>query len=584
MSRDSDSEDDSYDYLDPIPLSDSDSEDYYRSLKRSRLSNRLSDQPILKRQRFTSQSVSNNMSMGGEVSNVSQLTTQPISRITTHVADNDWEFEVGDDDGENIALPVPNNGEVIYTDELRYDLRYRGIVRKEYTNYNLKYVNQYSIIEASIMKHLRYHKVKSIPQLFDVNTSRKNGNVVVTSAFQGAGYTLTEWIANMDFTSTYQFIESKLDSIIQAVKEIHNVGVVHNNLIPDNIMIDDHGDVQLINFDMATYVNQIDPAHPRHLYSIPGTSVFDKSKPKDDYWILGMGLVNLIRYKRFNPEIKEKFKKSKNGSRMLLSTIPITFNRYDIHKIVQHLVDDNGNKPFKSDNDDMMKVQYSKFINRLRNGIGVRIEIPHEISNKLKNKLSLLVDFYDNSTNSYFINIDDSDQEFDVNVVEGFVTSAMIRILNYCVGIFFSYLNYEVDKLENTDNLVFNSLVVAFDVLRRCKHMNIYDYHPKAIAMELFLITTYNIPSHTVELFLNHWINEEKYDKTFTTSIDEIVNHSIKILDHIGWKVFTYSNCTLFESLNEIYDKSPSEVDEFFRMNISNSLKEFSIGLNEPWS
>jgi tRNA A-37 threonylcarbamoyl transferase component Bud32 len=282
MSRDSDSEDDSYDYLDPIPLSDSDSEDYYRSLKRSRLSNRLSDQPILKRQRFTSQSVSNNMSMGGEVSNASQLTTQPISRITTHVADNDWEFEVGDDDGENIALPVPNNGEVIYTDELRYDLRYRGIVRKEYTNYNLKYVNQYSIIEASIMKHLRYHKVKSIPQLFDVNTSRKNGNVVVTSAFQGAGYTLTEWIANMDFTSTYQFIESKLDSIIQAVKEIHNVGVVHNNLIPDNIMIDDHGDVQLINFDMATYVNQIDPAHPRHLYSIPGTSVFDKSKPKDD--------------------------------------------------------------------------------------------------------------------------------------------------------------------------------------------------------------------------------------------------------------------------------------------------------------
>ena len=87
-----------------------------------------------------------------------------------------------------------------------------------------------------------------------------------------------------------------LIKLIDVVIEIHNRGVVHRDLTPNNIMISDEGNVFLIDLELSIHLDNADNPFERGTpgYISPQQQNGDRPQKTDDIYALGATLLNLI--------------------------------------------------------------------------------------------------------------------------------------------------------------------------------------------------------------------------------------------------------------------------------------------------
>lgn len=141
-----------------------------------------------------------------------------------------------------------------------------------------------------------------------VNSLNKDRVVNIMERFQEDDYiyTLMEYcpidmarISSHKQKMTDEKLFSHIKSILLAVKNCHDNGIVHGKLKPSHFLIDNQGDIRLCNFELARVVDH----HNQSINSNMGSVYFMapeviKNKPYDpfaaDIWALGVTLFYIV--------------------------------------------------------------------------------------------------------------------------------------------------------------------------------------------------------------------------------------------------------------------------------------------------
>lgn len=160
--------------------------------------------------------------------------------------------------------------------------------------YNIAYD---AIREVSILHHLIDSGVKCVPRLLQTTISFDNDELIAH----------TDSVMELINGNTYQSLinagtsieerciiaERYLDRVISSLQELHQCGVVHNDLKLDNIIIsDDDETAVIIDFGISTYSEAYDLFIP--LYKTPEQLINFENTCESDYWLLAVCLVNFI--------------------------------------------------------------------------------------------------------------------------------------------------------------------------------------------------------------------------------------------------------------------------------------------------
>ena len=146
------------------------------------------------------------------------------------------------------------------------------------------YIARDAIREASILNHLNDHSVRGVPKLYNTDTVLNNDRTITTSVISLAGRSLYSILSETnDTTERCTIVERHLDAILEVIGEIHYAGVIHNDLNLGNILIDEYGEVTIIDFGLSTFgeVYDIDAS-----LNTPELYRYRRSLYATDYWIL----------------------------------------------------------------------------------------------------------------------------------------------------------------------------------------------------------------------------------------------------------------------------------------------------------
>lgn len=144
-----------------------------------------------------------------------------------------------------------------------------------------------AIREASILHHLNDRGVDCVPRLIAMNSTP---NVeAVMEVVSGSTY-LDIINGGKTVEERCKIAELHLDNIIEAIRILHDNGVIHNDMNLNNIMITDDNRVVIIDYGSSQFVN-----------SSPLTATITcetefvyltKSSYQSDYWLLGDAILD----------------------------------------------------------------------------------------------------------------------------------------------------------------------------------------------------------------------------------------------------------------------------------------------------
>lgn len=407
--------------------------------------------------------------------------------------------------GPNEDVPMTDR-EYYINPILRYGLDMREVITKTYSHKS-DIINYYTINEASMLSYMNEMNSIHAPIFYTtISSMLLDGSMESKLIHQGAGYSLAEWTANMNFDATCKFVSDMLPSISNALDNIHEYGVIHNNPSADNVWIDNEGEVQLVNFDLATYTDYIDPYHPRHQYLVPGNDSYSPSTPTDDSWLLGVHLLNLCL--------------SKLGHEDYL--IPILAS--EVSKMKNHII--VGRRPitdeeFAAGNSDNWRIAGLHLINY----------------GNLDVALSQLLQF------NFLYRVGTAVSERALHFFnDGNLT---ITYNEFVKNSFRSYIHIASRGMNANVRISASTLLIGLDVIRRCANMNFYqDISSNKLGLATYLITCRYQSQDTFDQFLTGDSSYTDYDYAKDLSID--------MLNHLNWKVYTPDNCTILTStINE---------------------------------
>ena len=75
------------------------------------------------------------------------------------------------------------------------------------------------------------------------------------------GKSLADAIQDHDFKLTPESVLSMALQLLSILERIHVAGFVYNDLKPDNILVDERGQIKLIDFGLATRYREKDGTH-----------------------------------------------------------------------------------------------------------------------------------------------------------------------------------------------------------------------------------------------------------------------------------------------------------------------------------
>ena len=104
-----------------------------------------------------------------------------------------------------------------------------------------------------IYKRLQKISHKNIPQVIDITFT--DCTVVIEEYIYGT--TLSE-LMEQHYKFTHKQINSIANQLVSAMTELHKHNIIHRDIKPDNVIMDEHGQIWLIDYDIARiYSNEI---------------------------------------------------------------------------------------------------------------------------------------------------------------------------------------------------------------------------------------------------------------------------------------------------------------------------------------
>lgn len=150
--------------------------------------------------------------------------------------------------------------------------------------------------ELSILKQLNQSDFNCFPKLMDYRMTNQTFQIYMSFI---AGATIAQIIGNKaKREEMLQNIDQIVQSAIKALNALHNEGILHLDLKPENIIIDAHNNVFIIDFSTSIFMNRKEEIN--HFVGSWGyispevmlaTSHVDESS---DYYSLGKVLLELI--------------------------------------------------------------------------------------------------------------------------------------------------------------------------------------------------------------------------------------------------------------------------------------------------
>ncbi len=109
------------------------------------------------------------------------------------------------------------------------------------------------------------------------------------------GKTLSQWVIDNPKPSI-ELVRSVVEQIAKGLRAFHRLEMLHQDLKPDNIMIDNHGTVKIIDFgavkvaglDEHSYDQEQDPILGTALFTAPEYFIGEKGSPKSEQFSLGI--------------------------------------------------------------------------------------------------------------------------------------------------------------------------------------------------------------------------------------------------------------------------------------------------------
>lgn len=151
----------------------------------------------------------------------------------------------------------------------------------------------YIIRDIALIKHLSH------PNIINIKGFRvSSNNTFYTMKY--VPYTLNENVTPHSIDYVYK-------QLVSAVKYIHSRGIVHGDLKPDNIMIDDNYHITIIDFDVSTIYNSRNVMRMLGTYPYAPLDLLEKHSDDNylfefgyEYDIWSIGMVMLELYIDFN--------------------------------------------------------------------------------------------------------------------------------------------------------------------------------------------------------------------------------------------------------------------------------------------
>ena len=164
----------------------------------------------------------------------------------------------------------------------------------------MKILDVYNI---DIYRQFKDHPIIGVPRVFDFFES--DGHLTVIEEFI-SGCSLKDKIERADLTESS--ISHYMSELCMITGQIHSFRppVIHRDIKPSNVMITDHDDVVLIDFNAAKYYSSDSPEDTVLLgtpgYAAPEQYGFGASSPQTDIYAMGVLLKEMVYVLKFVPE------------------------------------------------------------------------------------------------------------------------------------------------------------------------------------------------------------------------------------------------------------------------------------------
>lgn len=149
------------------------------------------------------------------------------------------------------------------------------------------------IEEVGNYKKLNMAAINCVPRMVDYEIVRDRVLIYLTRI---NGYSFNHFIQSSHLKSMlmdkFEFI---LDNAIECVNSIHLAGLIHRDIKPDNMIVDDQGRVFLIDFGIAAKKNCISQMAGSSMFMSP-EAIFKPSETDEssDYFSLGMAFKHVL--------------------------------------------------------------------------------------------------------------------------------------------------------------------------------------------------------------------------------------------------------------------------------------------------
>ncbi len=147
-------------------------------------------------------------------------------------------------------------------------------------------------IRTEVFRTLMEHPVEGVPRIHSV---RLSGDEWIVREDRVFGITLAEYIAGrcLDKKEAVGICMQLCDIL----EKVHRMGIVHGDIKPENIMMDNSGRIWLIDFDASHFVKK-EPGRDTVMMGTPGYASpeqygFGRSDPRSDIYAIGV-LLNVM--------------------------------------------------------------------------------------------------------------------------------------------------------------------------------------------------------------------------------------------------------------------------------------------------
>lgn len=206
------------------------------------------------------------------------------------------------------------------------------------------FVNRQILKEIYFLVLLR--RQKYIVQLEDILLDQYENCKRIFLIFRGNCVSLNKLISfsGKDYLSNKDLIKWIIYQIAFGLYILHNSNIIHNDIKPSNILIDENGGITICDFGSATYKEEDSFSYTRY-YAAPEflNDINIKRDEKSDIWALGVILVELhLKQNLYFKDINSEEKSNEKQLKLILKKSGINEN---IDKnLIKELINNNNSK------------------------------------------------------------------------------------------------------------------------------------------------------------------------------------------------------------------------------------------------